>query len=151
MNTNPIIGFIKTIYLFILGRVKYFPQDAGKEFVMEDGQKFTVFRHIKIKPSMNQKPMPEAIFKIRFKPKNMGIQQNIKFSRLPMMIFMGFTGFRSKYWMVNYETGLCQGIYEWQTYEDALNYSKSVAVRFMTKRSEEESVNYKIIKQIDKR
>jgi hypothetical protein len=46
-----------------------------------------------------------------------------------MTIFMGFTGFRSKYWAVDYETGLCQGIYEWQTVADAKAYSESVAMR----------------------
>lgn len=72
-------------------------------------------------------------------------EQNIKFSFKPMMIFMGFTGFRSKYWSVNYDTGLCQGLYEWQTALDAEKYSKSVAMKFMISRSVPNSVMHKVI------
>lgn len=149
MNTNPIVGFFRTLYLFIVGRVKLYPEDIGKEFKMEDSETFTVFRHVKIKPSKRQKAEPEAVFTIRFKPSDMSVEKNTKFSRLPMMVFMGFKGFRSKYWMVNYETGMCQGVYEWQTYKDAINYSRSIAVKFMTKRSEEGSVTFGIEKRVE--
>ncbi|TFH40535.1 MAG: hypothetical protein E4G96_07320 [Chrysiogenales bacterium] len=75
----------------------------------------------------------------------MGTDENIRFSRLPMMVFMGFRGFRSKYWAVNHETGVCQGLYEWQTLTDAENYSKSMEMRYMTKRSFPESIEYGIV------
>jgi hypothetical protein len=84
------------------------------------------------------------MFRIRFKPKNMTIEQNKKFSRLPMLAFMGFWGFRSKYWMVNEQSGLCLGVYEWDTLEDAERYSKSIALRFMTKRSVDGSVSWEV-------
>jgi hypothetical protein len=61
------------------------------------------------------------------------------------MIFMGFKGFRSKYWAVNHQTGICQGLYEWQTVSDAENYSKSIAIRILTKKSYPESVSFRII------
>jgi len=75
----------------------------------------------------------------------MTIEQNIKFSRIPMMVFMGFKGFSSKFWCVNKDTGLCQGLYKWQTVKDAENYSKSIAMKFMTRRSYPDSVEYEII------
>jgi hypothetical protein len=62
-----------------------------------------------------------------------------------MMMFMGFTGFRSKYWAVNHQTGLCQGLYEWQTVRDAENYSKSLAIRLIAEKSYPESVWFRII------
>jgi hypothetical protein len=62
-----------------------------------------------------------------------------------MMIFQGFKGFRSKYWTVDYKTGECQGIYEWDSYKDAIRYSKSIAVKVMTNRSEKGSVSYKVL------
>ena len=151
MKLNPIAAFFGTLGLFISGRVKFFSEDKGMEYTMEDGEVFSVFRHVKIKPGKKQKEHPEAVFKIRFKPGNISAQKNIKFSCIPMMIFMGFRGFRSKYWMVNYDSGLCQGIYEWQTYDEALNYSKSIAVKFMTNRSEQGTVNFEIIKQGDRK
>ena len=147
MNTNPIFGFLRTILLFLTFRVKFLKEDVNRKITMEDGQTFRIFRHVKIRTSKSDRP--EGAFVVRFKPENMTIKQNIRFSHLPMMIFMGFHGFREKYWCVNEETGLCQGVYAWQTYKDAENYSKSIAMRFMTNRSDPESVSAKIIDQKD--
>jgi hypothetical protein len=52
-----------------------------------------------------------------------------------MWFIMGLPGFRSKFWMIDDETGDFCGYYEWDTIEDAQNYGKSFAVRFMTNRS----------------
>jgi hypothetical protein len=145
VNTNPILGFLKTLFLFATIRVIFHHEDGNRQIVMEDGMRFRVFRHVEIRAP--QAPPPSAVFVVRFQPKNMTVQANIRFSLLPMMIFMGFHGFREKVWCVNDETGLCQGVYAWQTREDAENYSKSIAMRFMTNRSYPESVNFKILDQ----
>lgn len=150
MNTNPMIGVIHTIFLFITGRVRFFKGSVGKEMIMEDGKKFKVFRHVIIRPWKETAERPEAVFIIRFQPANMSVKGNIRFSLIPMIIFMGFRGFCSKYWMVDETTGLCQGIYEWKTMQDAENYSKSIAVTFMTKRSVPGTVEFKIIPNRDK-
>ena len=113
----------------------------NKSIEMDDGETFTIFRHVIVKGRSE----PEAYFLVRFKPKSMSIKANIKFSLLPMMIFMGFKGFRSKYWTVDYKSGLCQGLYEWQTVKDAENYSKSIAMKFMIRRSELDSIMFKVI------
>jgi len=110
---------------------------------MEDKKEFNIFRHVSIRTKQDIEPI--GLFIVRFKPANMTVEQNIKFSRRPMMVFMGFKGFREKYWCVNKDTGLCQGIYKWQTVKDAKNYSKSIAMKFMTRRSYPDSVEYEII------
>lgn len=112
---------------------------------MEDGNTFRVFRHVKIRD--RHLAEPAAAFVVRFNPRNMTVAQNIRFSVFPMLILLGFHGFREKYWCVNDKTGLCQGVYAWQTIKDAENYSKSIAMRFMSNRSEPESVNFRIINQ----
>jgi hypothetical protein len=76
----------------------------------------------------------------------MDIKKNIRLSKIMLLIFMGFKGFRSKYWCVNEESGECQGVYEWDKLEDAERYSKSIAVRNMTKRSLPGSVSFKVLK-----
>jgi hypothetical protein len=126
-------------------------------FAGENDEQFTVFRHVVIKspsrraatPEDSETPeaakSPEAFFVATFKPKNMTIAANKRFSLLPMMVFMGFTGFRSKMWMVDETTGLCRGVYEWQTRGDAEAYSRSIAVRFMTRRSEPGTVRFEIV------
>jgi len=64
---------------------------------------------------------------------------------------MGFRGFREKYWAVGRETGLCQGLYQWQTVEDAEHYATSIAMRFMTRRSVPARVHFKVIDQSKER
>lgn len=138
---NPISGITGTIKLFLSGKINFHPSSKGKRLTMEDGKSFSVFRHVNIQ---SEKGKPEAVFIVRFKPSDMGPNANILFSRIPMMMFMGFPGFRQKLWCVDFETGLCLGIYEWQTLEDAENYSRSVAMRFMSHRSDPESVSFEI-------
>jgi hypothetical protein len=129
MQTNPILGPIRTLWLFLTFRVHFFKEDAGRVITMEDGKTFRVFRHVQIRrPGA---PRPAGMFIVRFRPANMTVHQNIRFSLLPMMIILGLTGFREMYWCVNDDTGLCQGVYAWQSVEDASRYSQSIAMRFM--------------------
>jgi hypothetical protein len=120
-----------------------FCRDVGQPLTMEDGMQFTVFRHVTIKGPGT----PAAAFIVRFTPAHMSVRQNMRFSRLPMIPLLGMRGFREKYWCVNEKTGMCQGIYAWQTLADAEAYASSVALRFMTGRSMTGSVSHRIIDQ----
>jgi hypothetical protein len=120
-----------------------FGHDIGQTLTMEDGMQFTVFRHVKIEG----RGAPAAVFVVRFTPAHMSVRQNIRFSRLPMVPLLGMRGFREKYWCVNEETGMCQGVYGWQTIADAEAYASSVALRFMTGRSVPGSVSYRVVDQ----
>lgn len=148
LNTNPFMGLMRTLALMAARRIRYYPEDRGRLFVMDDGRRFTVFRRVVIKTPAGA-PGPGAVFIVRFTPASMSVKQNISFSRIPMLKFMGFTGFRSKYWCVDTATGMCQGIYEWQTRGDAERYAKSIAMRFMTRRSIPGSVTAVIMDQVD--
>ena len=110
---------------------------------MGDGEKFTVFRHAKVKAPGE----PAGVFIVRFTPARMSVRQNIRFSLLPMIPLLGMHGFREKYWCVKEETGECQGVYAWQTVADAQAYAGSVALRFMTGRSLPGSVSHQIFDQ----
>lgn len=138
MHTNPVLGLISTILLFLTGCVHFVRSDVGKFITMEDGQVFRIFRHVRIRSTNEGEP--QGIFIVRFRPQGMTIGQNIHFSMLPMLALLGFHGFREKYWCVDEATGLCQGIYAWQTMGDAEAYSRSIAMRFMANRSDPQSV-----------
>jgi hypothetical protein len=88
----------------------------------------------------------EALFMVKFQLKNMNVKDNIKFSRLPMLLLIHFRGFQSKYWLCDEKTNTCIGIYRWKTMEDAKKYSKSIAMKFMMKRSVPGSVSFQIKK-----
>jgi hypothetical protein len=111
---------------------------------MEDGKEFTIFRRVIIKRYYHKEQKPKALFIVCFTPV-MEIAKNIRLSKIMLLIFMGFKGFRSKYWCVNEETGMCQGVYEWDKLEDAERYSKSIAITNMTKRSVPGSISFKIL------
>lgn len=116
-----------------------------KTIRMRDGLSFRVFRRVAIRAI--DKPAPEATFIIRFMPKGMSVRANVVFSYIPMVVMLGFPGFRSKYWCVDDQTGRCQGVYEWQRIEDAQHYSASFAVGFMEMRSVPGSISFEIIDQ----
>jgi len=149
LYTNPIFGFIRNLLLVITGRVNYINKDIGKDITMEDGKIYTVFRRVVIKRFFYKNRKPEGLFIIRFKPTGVTVEENIRYSRKAMLFFQGFKGFRSKYWTVDYKTGECQGIYEWDAYEDAVRYSKSIAVKVMTNRSEKESVSFNVLENTE--
>jgi hypothetical protein len=82
---------------------------------------------------------------LSFHVAGMSVRQNIVFSLLPMCLILGLPGFRSKLWMYHPENGDSSGYYEWDTIEDAENYSHSIAARFMINRSVPGSVSFKVI------
>jgi len=144
VGTNPVIGLLKTLLFLVTFRVRFRRSDIGRVIEMEDGRRFRVFRRVFLRSPHDA---PQAVFVVRFTPARMTVRQNIAFSLLPMMIFMGFRGFRSKYWCVDDRSGMCQGVYEWQTVEDARRYESSIAMRFMTERSIPGSVSSRVIDQ----
>jgi hypothetical protein len=145
MRTSIPVLFMAGLWNLLSGKFRFETAELGKRFYMEDGKAFRIFRRVRRRAG--GLPPAEGAFRVRFKPARMSVEQNIRFSRLPMIAMLGFPGFRAKYWTVADETGLCQGIYEWDRLEDARAYASSVALAFMTKRSEPGSVSFEVIDQ----
>lgn len=145
---NPVKSLLKTIMNLILGNISFPGKYKGKTVVMSTGEKYKIFRHIKIKSSKELNP-DRSVFIVQFKLKNMSTSKNRLFSLLPIAMFVGLPGFKEKFWMCNNDTGINQGIYQWESYNAAKDYSNSFAVKFMTKRSVPGSVKYNIIPNSD--
>ena len=141
---NPAFSVIKVIGYAVTGRLSFPRGLVGKEFLM-DREKWIIFRQVIVKPGKKQPAIPGAIFVPKFHVANMSVRQNILFSLLPMWFIIGLPGFRSKLWMYNPQNGDSAGFYEWDTVQDAENYSHSFAARFMTNRSVPGSVSFRII------
>ncbi|MEJ2287044.1 MAG: hypothetical protein P8Y02_00095 [Deinococcales bacterium] len=144
-GTNPAVGVLRTLALMSAGRVRFHPEDVDRVLETDDGARYRVFRHVTV--SRAARP-PDALFIVRFTVEGMTVRQNIRFSRVPMFVFMGFAGFRSKYWCVDDTTGAYQGVYEWQTRAHAEAYVASIALRFMTNRSIPGSLSYRILDRV---
>jgi hypothetical protein len=145
LGTNPVVGVLRTLGLLLSGRVRFNRAVIGRLLETDDGVRYRVFRRAVVR---RDAPPPEALFIVRFTP-HMRPAANIRFSLLPMLLILGFTGFRSKFWCVNDGTGACEGVYEWQTRVDAEAYAASIALRFMTNRSVPGSVSHRILERTD--
>jgi len=151
MKVNPFCSFLKTNRYLIFGRLN-FPKDRiGEVLTMDDGEKFKIFRQVIIRKGRKEWGEPGAVFKVKFHVATMSQKMNKRFSVLPIPFFIGLPGFRSKLWLVNEKSGYNMGIYEWQTPKDAKNYSKSFAMKFMTKRSVPGSASFEIIEKGSKK
>lgn len=145
MRPNPFLSFLNTLVYALRGRLHFPKGRIGEVLTMEDGQEFTIFREVIVDPSQTQPNELGATFRVRFHVAHMSPMLNKLFSLLPIPFFVGLPGFRSKIWTLNEATGDFQGIYEWDTLQDAENYAKSFAMKFMTLRSVRGSISHEII------
>ena len=144
---NPFRSFLKSLSYFMTGNLIFPKERIGETYRMEDGREFSIFRHAIVK-SESISPSP-AIFKVRFLLANMTPERNKVFSLIPIPFFIGLPGFKAKLWMIDEKDGYFQGMYEWNSLLSAQKYSKSFAMKFMTKRSMPGTANYEIIANKD--
>ena len=127
----------------------HFPEEyVGDVLTMEDGQKFTVFRRLKVDGNVD-KHDDLAVFKVRFKFKNLSTGANKRLSIIPAPFLMGMKGFREKDWTINENTNDFQGIYQWSTKETAERYPHTFIFKLMTKRAAPGTVSYEILPNTD--
>ncbi len=130
---SPILSIFKTIG-YVLTRRLHFPADrVGEKVTGEGGQEFTVFRQVVVDPKKGQPVRPGALLTLRFKVTNMTPGVNRFYSVLPLLLYIGDKGFRSKLFTINSDN--CQSIYEWDTVQDAENYLQSLALKTILLRS----------------
>jgi hypothetical protein len=56
-----------------------------------------------------------AVFKVKFKFKNLSTGVNKRLSIIPAPFLMGMKGFCEKNWTINESTNYFQGIYQWSS------------------------------------
>lgn len=127
----------------------HFPEEyVGDVLTMEDGQKFTVFRRLKV-DGQGDNHDNQAVFKVRFKFKNLSTGANKRLSIIPAPFLMGMKGFREKAWTINEKTNDFQGIYQWTSREMAERYPDTFIFKLMTKRAAPGTVSYEILPNTD--
>ena len=106
---------------------------------MEDGQEFTIFRHITDYPV---KDIEQALtFIVRFRFARLSHNANRFASIIPMLLITGFPGFQTKMYAVNKENGYWQGMYQWKTQKHLEDYLKSFVYKLMNKRAIQETIS----------
>ena len=140
-------SIIRSIFNILFLRLNFPKTHIEQEIKMEDGLKFKIFRHMNLK--VKNQSSNKSIFMVRFKFKKFSHKTNIRLSKIPIMLIAGFPGFRDKLWMIDYETGYWQVLYQWETEETIKKYQKSFVLRLMNKRADSSSLEYSIIPNKD--
>ena len=105
---------------------------------MEDGQEFSIFRHITAHPLREQESA--TCFIVRFKFSRLSHNANRIASIIPMLLITGFPGFQTKIYALNKENGYWQGMYQWKTPKHLEAYLKSFVYKMMNKRAIQETI-----------
>ena len=143
LEKNPLLGLIRTMTLFAAGKADFIRDDIGRNITLENIKAYSVFRRVAIWDA-EKSIEPSGIFIMQYLPKKPNYAAEVGILKKALMIYVGFKGFRSKYWAVHF-TGECLGVYEWDTYEDAVRFSRSIVIRAITRRCVKNSVSYMVL------
>jgi hypothetical protein len=127
----------------IIGKLRLSDRFVGREVNMQEGQVFTVFRHI------TRHPLPESdapvVFIVSFKFARGSHEANKLASIVPMLLITGFPGFAIKMYAVNKSNGYWQGMYQWQSKQALEAYKQSFVFRMMNKRAIKDSLKILVV------
>ena len=152
-KSPPVCLFI-SIGSLLIGKLKLSKHYLKNTIEMEDGQEFSIFRHITAHPLREQESA--TCFIVRFKFSRLSHNANRIASIIPMLLITGFPGFQTKMYAVNKENGYWQGMYQWKTQKHLEDYLKSFVYKMMNKRAIQETIssweysNQLLINYIDK-
>mgnify|MGYP001824571349 CR=1 FL=1 len=143
----PPVCALVAVLRMLTGRLRLESRYVGSIVVMEDGQRFRVFRHLSLSGNeeREQGAPASAILVVRFKFARLSQALNRWLSLIPVPLIGGYPGFRQKLWMVHEETGYWQGVYEWESAEAVREYRGSFVLRLMNRRAESESILYTVV------
>jgi len=134
----------RTIASLFRRRIHFKKKYIGKVLTMNDGEKFTAFRHVFLDSLVDVQNKSMAVFVVRFKFPKFSSKTNRRLSWIPVPPIVGQPGFRDKIWTINGTTGFWQGIYQWESAETAEIYIKSFPFELMLKRSIPDSISYEV-------
>ncbi len=139
----PPLLLVRAAGLRLRGRV-HFVKDLIGGIEHGEDEDFEVFRKVVVDPAEDQPETPEAVFRVRFRFARFSAKANRILSLIPIPFIVAQPGFRSKIWMLGRKTGAFQGIYEWNSVEDAEKYWTSFPMNLMKRRALPETLTYEI-------
>jgi hypothetical protein len=139
---NPLLSIARTIGFAVSGRLHYPADRLGQVIADDRGKSYAVFREVVVDPAPDQPRVPGALLTIEFKVANLSPAMNRFYSGLPLPLYMGDPGFRSKIFTIDGQD--CRSIYEWDTEEDARDYVGSIALKTILARAVPGSVSWEI-------
>ena len=140
---NPFRLLIRAMMLWVTRRIR-FERDLASITLDYHGELFKAFRKIVIEKGKAQPARPAAIFRVRFRFKNLSPKANRRLSLIPVPFIAAQPGFRSKTWLLGERSGDFMGYYEFDTKADAVAYWGSLPLRMMRQRAQAGSLSYEV-------
>lgn len=143
----PPILLARAIILCLRGRVHFSKSHGGTS--VQEKEEFIVFRKVVVDPDANQLQKPKAQFRVYFRFVRFSFKINKILSLIPIPFIIAQPGFRSKTWLTGIDTGTFQGLYEWDSVDDAKHYWNSFPLKLMKRRAIPDTLKYEIIEMKD--
>jgi hypothetical protein len=122
----------------------HFVKDSIGDVQHCEGEDYEVFRKVTLDPSKDQPQKPGAVSVVRFRFARFGGKTNRLLSLIPIPFIVAQPGFRSKTWLMGRRTYAFQGIYEWDSMEDAEKYRASFPMKLMRRRAISDTLTHEI-------
>ena len=134
MRQNPLALLLRALRLWQQKRVR-FQTEVDSTTLVDHEETFLAFRKVVVAPGPLQPPRPGAIFRVRFRFKNLSATANRWLSLIPIPLILAQPGFRSKTWLLGTNSGDFIGSYDFDSVETAQQYWDSLPLRMMRKRA----------------
>lgn len=143
-SQNPFVLLLRALWLWLRGRA-HLRRNLKGHSIKDHGEDFDAFRKLEV-----SRVRPGAVFKVRFRFKNLSAAANRRLSAIPIPLIAAQPGFRSKTWFLGRQSGEFIGLYEFDTVEAAEAYWDSLPLRMMRRRAAAGSLSHEIYATTEK-
>jgi len=140
---KPLRQLLRACWLLLSGRL-HAGGVAAIPAIEDHGELFDAFRRVTLDPPVHRGQAPGAIFRVRFRFKNLSPRTNRLLSLIPIPLIVAQPGFRSKTWRLGQRTGDFMGHYEFESVAAAEAYWSSLPLRMMRRRAAPGSLHYEV-------
>ena len=140
---NPLRLLIRAMMLWGTRRIR-FERHLANITLDDHGELFRAFRKIVVEKKTMSATHPSAIFKVRFRFRNLSQRANCRLSLIPIPFIVAQPGFRSKTWLLGERSGDFMGFYNFDTEVDAEAYWSSLPLRMMRRRAQVGSLSHEV-------
>lgn len=123
------------LWRLVSGRIRLPGDRVGRFLTTENGEVHTVFREIRVASSRSVTTEDMTVLRVRFRFARFSHPVNRILSLLPVPAIIGMPGFRGKIWTFCRDSGYSQGIYQFESLEQAEEYCQSPVMVVLEKRS----------------
>ncbi|UCG39348.1 MAG: hypothetical protein JSV00_03720 [bacterium] len=131
----PPVAVAVSAWRLLRGRLSFPREKVGTILAMEDGEVHAVFREMRVAPARSAPRDSMAVLRVRFRFASFSPAANRLLSLIPIPVIAGMPGLRRQIWTFSRESGYSQGIYQFESADQAGRYRRSPVMRILQRRS----------------